>query len=169
VPQIEVAFDIDANGILTVSAKDKGTGKEQKITVSGSTQLSKDEIDRMVKDAQTHSEEDKRRREAVEVRNNADAVACQMERQLRELGDKAPTNDKARAEQLIAKVRELVKNESSDVAQLRQLTSDLQQILHALSAAAYQASAAGAPSPDRKGPQPSGSEDVIDAEFKQTG
>jgi molecular chaperone DnaK len=168
-PQVEVGFDIDANGILTVNAKDKGTGKEQKITVSGSTQLSKDDIDRMVKDAQAHSEEDKRRREEVEVRNNADAAAYQMERQLHELGDRAPSNDKARAEQLIAKVRELVKNESSDAAQLRQLTSDLQQLLHGLSAAAYQANAASEPSPGRKGAQASRTEDVIDAEFKQTG
>src|SRR6202162_3954756 len=87
-PQIEVAFDIDANGILTVTAKDKETGKEQKITVSGSTQLSKEEIDRMVKDAQSHLEEDKRRREEVEARNTADSVAYQVERQIPELGDR---------------------------------------------------------------------------------
>ena len=111
VPQIEVSFDIDANGILTVTAKDKETGKEQKITITGSTQLSQDEIERMVKDAQAHTEEDKRRREEIEVRNNADSIAYQVERQVNDLGDRAPVNEKARAEQLIAEVRGLVKNE----------------------------------------------------------
>ena len=93
-PQIEVTFDIDANGILTVTAKDQDTGKEQKITVSGSTQLSKDEIDRMVKDAQAHSDEDRRRKEEVEARNSADSIAYQVERQIRELGDRVPVNEK---------------------------------------------------------------------------
>jgi molecular chaperone DnaK len=171
-PQIEVAFDIDANGILTVTAKDKETGKEQKITVSGSTQLSKEEIDRMVKDAQSHLEEDKRRREEVEARNNADSIAYQMERQIQELGDRVPVNEKARAEQLITEIRELVKNNSSDVAKLRQLASDLQQMAHSLSSAAYSQASAGTgsngPARGPNGAPPSGAEDVIDAEFKQT-
>src|SRR5207302_9115396 len=89
-PQIDVAFDIDANGILTVTARDKTAGKEQSITISGSTQLSKEEIDRMVADAQRHAAEDRQRREAVEARNQADTVAYQVERQLHELGDRAP-------------------------------------------------------------------------------
>ncbi|PYU98353.1 MAG: molecular chaperone DnaK, partial [Acidobacteria bacterium] len=131
VPQIEVTFDIDANGILTVAAKDKASGKEQKITITGSTQLSKEEIDRMVRDGQAHSEEDRRRREEVEARNSADSIAYQVERQIRDLGD-VPLNEKARAEQLIAEIRDLVKSNSSDIARLRQLTSDLQQIAHAL-------------------------------------
>jgi molecular chaperone DnaK len=88
-PQIEVTFDIDANGILTATAKDKDTGKEQKITISGSTQLSKEEIDKMIKDAQAHAQEDKRRREEIEIANQADSVAYQLERQLRELGERA--------------------------------------------------------------------------------
>jgi molecular chaperone DnaK len=171
-PQIEVAFDIDANGILTVTAKDKETGKEQKITVSGSTQLSKEEIDRMVKDAQSHLEEDKRRREEVEARNNADSIAYQMERQIQELGGRVPVNEKARAEQLITEIRELVKNNSSDVAKLRQLASDLQQMAHSLSSAAYSQASAGTgsngPARGPNGAPPSGAEDVIDAEFKQT-
>jgi molecular chaperone DnaK len=171
-PQIEVAFDIDANGILTVTAKDKETGKEQKITVSGSTQLSKEEIDRMVKDAQAHLEEDKRRREEVEARNNADSIAYQMERQIHELGDRVPVNEKARAEQLIAEIRELVKNNSSDVPKLRQLASDLQQMAHSLSSAAYSQASAGSgsngPTRGPNGAPPNGAEDVIDAEFKQT-
>jgi molecular chaperone DnaK len=170
-PQIEVAFDIDANGILTVTAKDKETGKEQKITISGSTQLSKDEIDRMVKDAQAHVEEDKRRREEIEVRNAADSTAYQVERQIRDLGERVPANDKARAEQMIANIRELLKNDSSDLAKLRQLTSDLQQIAHALASSAYsQAAGAGAgPQPGAGTGAPSGAtDDVVDAEFKET-
>ncbi|MGP0074546.1 MAG: molecular chaperone DnaK [Bryobacteraceae bacterium] len=170
-PQIEVTFDIDANGILTVTAKDQDTGKEQKITVSGSTQLSKDEIDRMVKDAQAHSDEDKRRKEEVEARNSADAIAYQVERQIRELGDRLPVNERARGEQLISEIREQVKNNSTDVARLRQLASDLQQVAHALSSAAYSQAAAGSgngPAGSRPNGHPGAADDVIDAEFKQT-
>jgi molecular chaperone DnaK len=170
--QIEVTFDIDANGILTVTAKDKDTGKEQKITISGSTQLSKEEIDRMVNDAQAHADEDKRRREEIQVRNTADATAYQVEREIRELGDRVPPNEKVRAEQLIADIRELVKSESSDAAKLRQLTSDLQQIAHGLASAAYSQAAAGAGAGAGAG-RGDGSaspnaDDVVDAEFKQT-
>jgi molecular chaperone DnaK len=169
VPQIEVSFDIDANGILTVTAKDKETAKEQKITITGSTQLSQDEIERMVKDAQAHTEEDKRRREEIEVRNNADSIAYQVERQISDLGDRAPVNEKARAEQLISEVRELVKDNSSDLARLRQLTSDLQQIVYALSSAAYgKSTSAGARAGGAGSAQSGGTDDVIDAEFKQT-
>jgi molecular chaperone DnaK len=173
-PQIEVTFDIDANGILTVTAKDKETGKEQKVTISGSTQLAKEEIDRMVQDAQAHAEEDKRRHEEVAARNNADSVAYQVEKQIQDLGDKVPANEKARAQQLIGEIRELLKSDSIDLPRLRQLTSDVQQIGHAVSSAAYnQAATSG--NGGRKpagsqgaGNQPSGNEDVIDAEFKQT-
>jgi molecular chaperone DnaK len=168
-PQIEVSYDIDANGILTVTAKDKESGKEQKITISGSTQLSKEEIDRMVAEALSHSEEDRKRREEVEARNSADSMAYQVERQIRDLGDRVPMNEKARAEQLIAQIRELVKNNSSDVARLRQLTSDLQQVASGLSSAAYsQASSGGAQGGGPGGTQPGGGDDVIDAEFKET-
>jgi len=166
-PQIEVTYDIDANGILTVTAKDNESGKEQKITISGSTQLSKEEIDRMVTDAQSHSEEDRRRREEVEARNTADSMAYQVERQIQELGDRVPLNEKARAEQLISQIRELVKNNSSDVSRLRQLTSDLQQVGYGLSSSgpAGQGPQSGRPG----GPQPGGGDDdVIDAEFKET-
>jgi molecular chaperone DnaK len=165
-PQIEVTFDIDANGILTATARDKDTGKEQKITISGSTQLSKEEIDKMIKDAQAHAEEDKRRREEIEVANQADSVAYQLERQLREMGDGAPANEKARAEQLISETRSLVKSSSPDVARLRQLTSDMQQIGYGLTSAASQQSAAGAKTGPNGGPGTSSEEDVVDAEFK---
>ena len=168
VPQIEVTYDIDANGILTVTAKDKESGKEQKITISGSTQLSKNEIDRMVADAQSHSEEDRRRREEVEARNSADTIAYQVERQITELGDRAPLNEKARAEQLITEIRELVKNNSSDVARLRQLTGDLQQVAYGLSSAYGQQRPPGGPGGTSGPQQGGGNDDVIDAEFKET-
>jgi molecular chaperone DnaK len=161
--QIEVAFDIDANGILTVTAKDKESGKEQQITITGSTQLDKAEIDRMVADAQAHSSEDRRRREEVEARNSADSLAYQVERQIGELGDRVAPNEKARAEQLIGEIRELVKSNSGDVSRLRQLSSDLQQVAHGLAGAAQtQGGGEGGPRPG------GGNDDVIDAEFKQT-
>jgi molecular chaperone DnaK len=167
--QVEVTFDIDANGVLTVTAKDKETAKEQKITVAGSTQLSKDEIDRMVKDAQAHVEDDKRRREEVSARNGADAIAYEVERTMRDLGDKVPANEKARAEQLITQIRELVKSESTDVPRMRESTSDLQQLAHALAAtASSQGAASGAHAGGSSGAPKAGAEDVIDAEFKPT-
>jgi molecular chaperone DnaK len=167
-PQIEVAFDIDANGILTVTARDKTTGKEQSITITGSTQLSKAEIDRMVADAQQHATEDRRQREEVEARNSADAMAYQVERHLQELGDRAPMHERARAENLINEIRQLVKDQSTDMARLRQLSSDLQQLATGLAASGYAQAAAGAAGGGgRTGPQRSGAaDDVIDAEFK---
>src|SRR5215475_4105205 len=141
--QVEVTYDIDANGILTVAARDKDTGKEQKITISGSTQLSKDEVERMVADGQSHADEDRRRRDEVDARNHADSIAYQVERQLGELGERAPSNERARAEAMINEVREMVKSQSPDVARLRQLTSDLQQLASGLSSAAYTRAAAG--------------------------
>ena len=167
-PQIDVSFDIDANGILTVTARDKTTGKEQSITISGSTQLSKEEIDRMVSDAQQHAAEDRQQREAVEARNQADTVAYQVERQLHELGDRAPMHERARAENLIQEIRQLVKDQSTDMARLRQLSSDLQQLAAGLAAAGYTQETAGTTSrAGQNGRQRGGAADeVIDAEFK---
>jgi molecular chaperone DnaK len=169
--QIDVTFDIDANGILTVTARDKTTGKEQSITISGSTQLSKEDIDRMVADAQQHAAEDRRQREEVEARNNADTVAYQVERQLYELGDRAPMHERARAENMIQEIRQMVKNQSTDMARLRQLSSDLQQLAAGLAASGYSQETAGsAGRADRNGPQRGGTADeVIDAEFKPRG
>ena len=169
-PQVEVTYDIDANGILTVTAKDKQSGKEQKITISGSTQLSKDEIDRMVADAQSHSDEDRKRREEVEARNNADAIAYQVERQIRDLGERVALNEKARAEQLIGEIRELVKNNSTDVSRLRQLASDLQQVAYGLASTGdREPPPTGGQQGGRPGgARPGGGDDVIDAEFKET-
>jgi molecular chaperone DnaK len=168
-PQIEVAFDIDANGILTVTARDKNTGKEQSITISGSTQLSKEEIDRMVSDSQRHSAEDRRQREEVEARNSADAIAYQVERQLHELGDRAPLHEKARAEHMIQEIRQLVKNQSTDMARLRQLSSDLQQLAAGLADTGYAQAAAGAAGGAGRDGRQQGStadDEVIDAEFR---
>ncbi|HZE68341.1 MAG TPA: molecular chaperone DnaK [Pyrinomonadaceae bacterium] len=179
-PQVEVTFDIDANGILNVSAKDMATQKEQRITISGSTSLDKNEIDRMISDAERHSAEDKVRREAVEVRNTADSLSYSLERTLKDLGERLPAHERARAESLINETRAALKDESTPVDRLRQLTSDLQQISHSLASAAYgQASAAGAGastggpgSAPRGGGGPSGSgggaeDDIIDADYTQ--
>jgi molecular chaperone DnaK len=173
IPQVEVTFDIDANGILNVNAKDKATGKEQQITISGSTSLAKDDIDKMVKDAESHAAEDKTRREEVETRNQADSLAYQVERQLNELGGKVPANEKARCEQLIADIRQAIKD-NADVSKLKGLTSDLQQAAHALSTAAYQQAAhagqaGAAQGGPAQGPPPGADqgEDVIDAEFEE--
>ena len=168
-PQIDVAFDIDANGILTVTARDKNTGKEQSITISGSTQLSQEEIDRMVSDAQRHSAEDRRQREEVEARNSADAMAYQVERQLHELGDRAPLHEKARAENMIQEIRQLVQNQSTDMARLRQLSSDLQQLAAGLAETGYAQAAAGAAGGAGRDGRQQGStadDEVIDAEFR---
>lgn len=162
-PQIEVSFDIDANGIVTVAARDKDTGKAQQITISGSTQLSQEEIDRMVKDAQGHAEDDKRRHEEVEVRNTANSVAYQAERQVRELDGNVPINEKARAEQLIADIQQLTKDESTDVARMRQLTGDLQQLVSGLASSSQGHTA---PSGNQGAAPPAGGDDVIDAEFR---
>jgi len=162
-PQIEVSFDIDTNGILTVIARDKDTDKAQEITISGSTQLSRDEIDRMVMDAKGHAEEDRRRHEEVEARNAANSVAYQAERQVKELDGNVPLNEKARAEQLIADIQQLTRSESSDIARLRQLTGDLQQLVYGLSSASHGSTAAGGS--QSKTPPPGG-DDVIDAEFR---
>jgi molecular chaperone DnaK len=179
-PQVEVTFDIDANGILNVSAQDKATSKEQKITISGSTNLDKGEVDRMVSDASEHAGEDQKRRELVDERNQADSLAYQVERQLTDLGDKAPEHEKSRIEQMVADVRAAVKDDSADVERIRQLKGDLQQAAHGLSAAAYQSATADAQAAqaaegeageagEEPGPEspPPGDDDVIDTEFTQ--
>ncbi|MGQ9558588.1 MAG: molecular chaperone DnaK, partial [Desulfurispora sp.] len=131
VPQIEVTFDIDANGILTVSARDKATGKEQSVTISGSSTLDKAEVDRMVREAQQYAAEDKQRRQEAETRNEADSLAYQLERQLKEHQDKLPVHEKARMEQLVQDTRSALKD-SAPIDRIRSLLSDLQQALHSL-------------------------------------
>ncbi|MFD4554624.1 molecular chaperone DnaK [Streptomyces sp. NPDC058469] len=172
-PQVEVTFDVDANGILNVTARDKDTGKEQGITISESSNLDGSEVERMVQEAEHNRSQDQALREAVDARNELDAIAYQVEKRLGELGNAAPAHEKARAEMLVAEAREAVKNEAG-VDKTRPLASELQQVFAGL--AAHQAeAAAGGPastgSPDGSGPggaAPNGAggdDDVIDAEF----
>ena len=168
VPQIEVTFDIDANGILHVSAKDKDTGAEQKVTISESSNLDKSEVERMIADADAHRSEDQRLRELVDARNELDSAAYQVERALSELGDNAAEHERARAEMVVADAREAVAKETP-LERLREVTSELQQLVQSLTAAQ---SAAGSrpgpdagPSPSAQGPSSSDEDEVIDAEF----
>jgi molecular chaperone DnaK len=167
VPQIEMTFDIDANGILTVTAHDQETAKEQKVTITGSTQLSKEEIERMLIQAKANSEEDRKRREAVETRNQTDTVAYHVEQQLKDYGDRVPNHQKARAEELINQVRQLVKENSTDLSKLRELAGDLQQLAHGLSATENNSNRTSN-STDYTGFQRPGGDDVIDADYRET-
>ena len=142
VPQIEVTFDIDANGIVNVSAKDLGTGKQQQITISGSTALNDDEVERMVKDAEAHAEEDKRRKEEVEVRNNADALVNATEQTLQELGDKAPADVKAQAEEAISEAKSAL--EGTDIDAIKAATEKMQQAGYKLAEVVYSTQGADA-------------------------
>ena len=135
VPQIEVTFDIDANGIVNVSAKDLGTGKQQQITISGSTALSDDEVDRMVQDAEQHAEEDKQRKEEVEVRNNADALMNATQQTLNELGDKVPADAKSDAESAIAEVKSAL--DGTDLEAIKAATERIQQVGYKLAEVVY--------------------------------
>jgi len=135
VPQIEVTFDIDANGILNVSARDKATGKEQKITITASTNLDKEDIERMIRDAEAHAAEDKRRRELVELKNQSDSLAYQSEKTLGELGDKVDSVQRSRIEGLIKDLREAISQE--DEGRMRSISSELQQAMYQVSQSAY--------------------------------
>ncbi|MFK4865633.1 MULTISPECIES: molecular chaperone DnaK [Streptomyces] len=171
-PQIEVTFDVDANGILNVKARDQDTGKEQGITITESSNLDRGEVERMVQEAERNQGEDKALREAVDARNELDAVAYQVEKRLAELGDAAPAHEKSRAEMLVSDARAAVKEEAG-VERVRPLTSELQQVLAGLTA--HQAGAAtGGPDQDTTGDGATGGgpggggggdDDVIDAEF----
>jgi molecular chaperone DnaK len=176
VPQIEVTFDIDANGILHVSAKDLGTGKEQKISITGSSGLSKDEVEKMQREAEAHAEEDKQAKEAIETRNNADNLAYQCEKQLTELGEKLDGATKKTIEDAVAKVREALKGDN--VEAIKTAHDDLQKKFQDVSAELYkQAAAAGqqgagpeagpAPEAGAEGAASSKKDsDVVDAEFE---
>ncbi len=142
VPQIEVTFDIDANGIVNVSAKDLGTGKQQQITISGSTALSDDEVDRMVKDAEQHAEEDAKHKEEVEVRNNAEALVGATQQTLDELGDKVPADAKSEAESAIAEAKSAL--EGTDLEAIKSATEKMQQVGYKLAEVVYSTEGAGA-------------------------
>jgi molecular chaperone DnaK len=178
VPQVEVTFDIDANGILSVSARDRDTGAEQRITISETSNLDKSEIDRMIADAEQHREEDAGLRQLVDARNELDAIAYQVERRLADLGDRAPTHEKARAEMLVNDARQAIKEEAP-LDRLRSLIGELQGVYQGLLAvggagpAGGPGSGGGGPGGNggpgggaRQEPQDQGSDDdVIDAEF----
>ena len=181
VPQIEVTFDIDANGILNVSAKDKGTGKEQRITIKGSSGLDRSEIDRMVKEAEAHADEDKKRREIVETRNQAEHLAHELEKQLRDYGDKVPADLRSEVESAVGRLRESAKGD--DVTAIRRSIDDVQRTAQKLGEALYKTAGAAAgagagaaaggagQAGSQPGPQPGGQtpggDDVIDAEFEE--
>jgi molecular chaperone DnaK len=170
VPQIEVTFDIDANGILSVTAKDKGSGKEQSISITGASTLSDNEVDKMVKDAEANASADKEKRERIDLKNQAETLIYQAEKQLSELGDKVGAEDKAKVESSSAKLKEAMEKEDFDT--MKSELETLQQALYAAGAAVYQqaAGAGGAPGADgagAAGSSPAG-DDVIDAEFTES-
>jgi molecular chaperone DnaK len=178
VPQIEVAFDIDANGILNVSAKDKATGKEQQITITASTNLSQDEVEQLVREAKRHEAEDRGRKELVEARNTADALIYQMEKTLRDLGDQVSASDRGRIEGIVEDLKRA--KEGDDAARIRQLIEQLQQASYAIGQQMYAQEAAqqtaaqeaaGGPQAGPGGAPPSGNgrseEEVVEGEFHE--
>jgi molecular chaperone DnaK len=168
VPQIEVTFDIDANGILAVSAKDLGTGKEQKITITASSGLSKEEVERMVQEAKLHEAEDKKRREAADIRNHAEGLAHSVEKTLKELGDKVPAEKKKELEDGVASLREALKNEG-DVEALKKQAEALAAKMQAVSTEIYKNAKPESASAGSGGAAPEGSAGdgkVVDADFE---
>ncbi|MCC6143407.1 MAG: Hsp70 family protein, partial [Candidatus Hydrogenedentes bacterium] len=168
IPQIEVAFDIDANGIVHVTAKDLASGKEQKIRIESSSGLSEDEINKMVRDAEAHGEEDKKKKESIEARNNADALVYSTEKTLKEHGDKISAEEKADLERAIQQAKDALSG--SDTAAIKSASENLQQKSHKLAEAMYaaaaqaqQASEAGAAGPQPNGP--AGEEGTVDADY----
>ncbi|MEJ5223150.1 MAG: molecular chaperone DnaK [Anaerolineales bacterium] len=165
VPQIEVTFDIDANGILHVTARDKASGKEQKVTVTASTNLSKADIERMVEEARRHEGEDRKRRELIEARNNADSLAYQTEKTLKDLGDKVPASERSRIEGMISNLRAAAQTE--DTARIQKQTEELQQAFYALSQQLYSQGQPQPETPGGPGAPSSADGDVIDGEVRE--
>jgi molecular chaperone DnaK len=171
-PQIEVTFDIDANGILNVSAKDKATGREQSIKITGTGTLDKKEVDHLIKEAEAHAADDQRSRESAEARNRGDSLAYQTERMLKEVGDKVGADERGKVEAALAELKEAVKGD--DTERIKRATEALQQASYKLSEEMYKRATAGATAgagAGGPGPQPgesagAGGDDVIDAEFK---
>ncbi len=169
VPQIEVTFDIDANGIVNVSAKDKATGKEQSIQITASSGLSKEEIDKLIKDAELHAEEDRRKRELVEARNHADALIYSTERSIKDLGDKVDAATRSRVEEAIQRLRKAM--EGDDKEEIRRLSEELTNASHKLAEAMYQQASQAesakqsAASGGARATKPE--EDVVDADFEE--
>ncbi|ADI65030.1 molecular chaperone DnaK [Trichormus azollae] len=170
VPQIEVTFDIDANGILNVTAKDKGTGKEQSISITGASTLDKNDVDRMVREAEQNANSDKEKREKIERKNQADSLAYQAEKQLQELGDKVPEADKTKVEGLVKELRDAVAKDDDE--QIKKLTPELQQALFTVGSNIYQQAGGAAPGAEPQDggatPPSGGGDDVIDADFTES-
>ncbi|TEU15580.1 MAG: molecular chaperone DnaK [Anaerolineales bacterium] len=169
VPQVEVAFDIDADGILNVSAEDKATGREQHITITASSGLAKEEVERMVKESEQSAAEDRQRKERVEARNAADSMIYQAEKILREQGDKVPANAKSEVESKISSLRAILDSGSTD--ELRNKAQELGMALQQIGAAMYEQPQPTTPPPGEEGSPPPGEnedEDIIDGEFKET-
>ncbi|MYA99005.1 Hsp70 family protein, partial [Candidatus Poribacteria bacterium] len=172
VPQIDVTFDIDANGILNVSAKDTATGKEQKITITASSGLSEAEIEQMMKDAEAHAEEDKQKREEVETRNRADSMVYETEKNLGEFGDKVDDASKEKVNAAVARVKQAL--EADNHAEIQSATDELTQVWHEVSAQMYQQTAGADPgaaqadpsAADEATPDAADSDDVVDAEYE---
>jgi molecular chaperone DnaK len=169
VPQIEVTFDVDANGILHVTARDRATGKENRVTITGATTLQKEEVERMIREAEAHAEEDRRRAEAVEARNQADQLAYQAEKALKDAGEKVPGDVRTDIEAKVRAVRDAIAG--NDVAAMRRTGSDLRASLSRIGEAVYAGTDAGRSSGNGAGGGGAqGSEtadDVVDAEFKE--
>jgi molecular chaperone DnaK len=165
VPQVDVSFDIDANGIVNVAAKDLATGKEQKITISGASGLSKDDVDRMVKEAQSHASEDQARRDLIDARNQADSLAYQVEKTLHDNREKVASGDLSKVEAAIAEVRRV--SQGDDLAAIKHATEQLQHASHGIAEALYNGAQA---SKDPQRPQESTVKDaeVVDAEYTET-
>ena len=167
VPQIEVTFDIDANGILSVTAKDKGSGKEQTISITGASTLSDNEVEKMVKDAETNASADKERREKIDLKNQSETLVYQAEKQLTELGDKISAEDKGKVEGFANQLKEAISQENYET--MKTVQEQLQQALYAAGASVYQQAGAEATAPNPgANPGSAGGDDVIDAEFTET-
>jgi molecular chaperone DnaK len=167
-PQIEVSFDIDANGILNVTARDKATGREQKVTITASTNLAKNDVERMVQEAKRHEADDRKRKETAEARNQGDSLAYQAEKALRDLGDKVPAGDRQKIEAKVAELREALKGE--DVARIKRLAEEVQQASYALSQQMYAQQGSGPATPPPSGGTSGGEAppgDVIEGEFRE--
>ncbi len=168
IPQIEVTFDIDANGIVNVSAKDLGTGKEQKITISSSTNLSDADIERAVKEAEQYAEQDQKRKEAIDAKNDADSLIFQTEKLIKDLEDKIDASDKAKLESEVSNLKSLVENKNidtmsdSDIATLKTATEHFQTVLHEISSKLYQQQGGEAPQQGN-----GGADDVVDGDYKE--
>jgi molecular chaperone DnaK len=165
VPQIEVTFDIDANGILKVTARDRGSGKEQSISITGASTLDSKEVERMIAEAEKYAAEDRARREKIERRNKADSLAYQAERQLKELGDKISSSKRSQIETLVRELREAIQRDDDSAIQSKE--RELQEALYAMSSELYQQAGASSSSTASAGKTAGGSDDVIDADFTE--